>query len=526
MDLLLTNGRVYTMDPAVPFAQAVAIRGNRVVAVGTARRLQEAYGAGSRVVDLGGRAAMPGFIDAHVHFLEYALSLHQVRLEDARSEEDAARRVAERARRQPAGEWVVGRGWNKNLWPGGAFPSRHSLDRLAPGVPIALYSKDGHALWASSAALERAGISGQTPEPSGGRILRDEHGEPSGVLLENAQALVSRAIPPLERRHLPRILGPALARAQRLGLTGIHDFEGPDALWAFQHLEAQAKLGLRVFMGLTRDGLAAAEALGLRTGFGGDRLRVGLVKLFSDGALGSQTAAMLDDYEGRAGYRGVASLSSEELVEALARARRAGLGVAIHAIGDAANRMALDAVEQVDRALPRDGQIVRIEHAQCVHPEDVPRFARLGAIASVQPVHATSDMELADRHWGARAAYAYAWRSLLEAGVHLAFGTDAPVEGLDPLPNLYAAVTRQRPDGSPPGGWHPEQRLSLAEAARAYTLGSAAAAGLAAHQGSVSPGKLADIVVLSQDIFALPVEALLETRVELTIFDGEVVYGE
>ncbi|MBI4495074.1 MAG: amidohydrolase [Chloroflexi bacterium] len=525
MDLLLANGRVYTMDARVPFAQAVAIRGNRILAVGTSERLQAEFGSTARTLDLRGRTVVSGFIDAHVHLLHFARSLQQVNLEGLDSLEAIASRLAARIRRARPGEWIEGRGWNKNLWPGESFPARAVLDRVAPRNPVLLGSRDGHALWVNSLALERAGVSAETPDPAGGRMLRDAHGAPTGVLLENAQALVWASVQRPDREALLPTLVAGVKVAQSLGLTGIHDLEDADALWCFQALEAEASLGVRVFMGLPRASLAAAEALGLQTGFGGDRLRLGPVKLFADGTLGSQTAFMLQPYETDPNNRGLATMEPQEVETAIAQARRAGLGVAVHAIGDAAVRMVLDAAERVDAAVPRRGQIVRIEHAQCVDPADVPRFARLGVVASMQPIHATSDLELAERHWGPRAAHAYAWRSLLEAGAQLAFGTDAPVEALDPLKNLYAALTRQRPDGTPAGGWHPQQRLSIQEALRAYTLGSAAAAGLAASQGTISPGKLADLVVLSHDLVALPPEALLETRVEMTVFDGQVVFG-
>lgn len=513
------------MDAAVPFVEAVAIRGNRVLAVGLGGQLEAQCGTEARRLDLHRRTVVPGFIDAHMHLLAFAQSLRQVRLEGAASLAAIEERVARHVSRARPGEWIEGRGWDKNLWTTERFPTRALLDRVAPHNPVLLASRDGHALWVNSMALEQAGLTAATPEPAGGRILRDERGTPTGVLLENAQALLRAAF---ERPRGDELLSPLVAGIkllQSLGLTGIHDLEGADAFWCFQRLEAEEKLGLRVFMGLSREGLAAAEGLALQTGFGSDRLRVGLVKLFADGSLGSQTAFMLRPYEGAPDNQGLATIEPRELEEAIARARRAGLGVAVHAIGDAANRMALDAMERVNAALPREGQIMRIEHAQCISPEDVPRFARLGVVASMQPIHATSDLDLAERYWGPRAAHAYAWRSLADTGAQLAFGTDAPVESPDPLRNLYAAVARRRADGTPAAGWHPEQRLSLAEAVRAYTLGGAAAAGLASRQGSITPGKLADLAVLSHDVFALPAEALLEARVEMTIFDGRVVFG-
>jgi predicted amidohydrolase YtcJ len=528
MDLLLLNARVYTQDPAHPVAQAVAISGGRIAAVGTNEQIADLADA-AETIDLGGRAVLPGFTDAHVHFLSWALARQSVDLDGAATLDAALGRVAAAVQRRPPDTWVTGRGWNKNLWGAGDFPTRHDLDRVAPANPVLLASKDGHATWLNSRALARAGITAQTPDPPGGRILHDARGEPTGILLETAGELAYRALPPLDVATATAVLRDAIPAAQALGLTGICDLEGREAFSAFQQLHAEGALGLRVSMGIPASGLDAAVELGLRTGFGDETLQVGPLKLFLDGALGPQTAYLLAPYEGRPADRGIARMTPEELTATVQRARRAGIGVAMHAIGDAAVRLALDAAAAARAAAAQEGvgadQLLRIEHAQLVDPADQPRFAQLGVIASLQPIHATSDRRIADRHWGARTAYAYPWRALLAAGATLAFGTDAPVEPLDPLRSLYAAVTRQDERGEPPGGWHPEQRLTLAEAVRAYTLGSAAACRAEAVRGSIEPGKEADLVVLSRDPFAGPPAALLEARVDLTVFAGRVVFA-
>ncbi len=310
----------------------------------------------------------------------------------------------------------------------------------------------------------------------------------------------------------------------RAGVTALHNLEGALAFGALQVLEAEGALGLRVSAGIARGDLDAAAQVGLRTGYGSRRLRVGLLKLFADGALGSGTAAMLEPYADEPAEHGLLTLTLDELIGLLRQARDAGIGVATHAIGDAAVRLVLDAAEVARVDADGRDQILRIEHAQLIHPEDLPRFVRLGVVASVQPLHATSDMQVADRRWGDRCQTAYPWRALLDARAHLAFGTDCPVEPPQPLLGLHAAVTRQR-DGEPPGGWYPAQRLTVEEAIRTYTLGSAEAAGLGHEHGSVSPGKLADLVVLSDDPHAIPREELAHLEVVTTIFDGEIVYS-
>ncbi|MCX7040828.1 MAG: amidohydrolase [Spirochaetes bacterium] len=534
-DLVLFNGIIHTMDPAAPIASAVAIRSGRIMFVGIDEDARAALGANPAVVNLERRCVVPGLTDAHLHFRWYAESLDAVDAEMPTLEQ-ALERVAEKARRAGPGVWVTGSGWNHNVWTGqtgaGGFPTRQHLDRVAPRNPVALKAKSGHAMWVNSMALERAGISAATSDPVGGKIVRESTGDgrsPSGILLENALALVQAAIPAPSPRELARAMKRAQAALHRVGLTGIHDYDGVLAFQALQEMEASGELTLRVVKGIPRELLDEAIALGLRTGFGGERLSIGALKMFADGALGPQTAWMLEPYEGtRDGGCGIPTLTEDQMTDDIRRANASGISCAVHAIGDAACRAMLNACEKAAssaggpaRGAPRN----RLEHAQLLHPDDLPRLAQLGVIASMQPLHATSDMLIADRHWGARCAGAYAWRSLLQSGARLAFGSDCPVEIPDPLAGIHAAVTRRRADGSPgPDGWRPEQKLTVEEAVRAYTVGAAYAAGRERERGQIASGMLADLTVLDRDIFAIEPHAIRETKVSATVVDGIFVH--
>jgi predicted amidohydrolase YtcJ len=514
----------------------VAIARNRILDVGDSATLRDLLRPGGRAVDLGGRAVVPGLIDAHVHFGWHSLAVYQNRvdLDNVPSREEALARVAAAAAQTPPGRWIQGAGWNKNLWPGASFPTAADLDAVAPHHPVALADKSHHALWANSPALQVAGISAATSSPEGGEILRDAAGQPTGILLETASDLVLQAIPQPDVAEMAAALRRGIVQAQALGLTGVHDPGHATVLGALQVLRAEGQLGLRATVHIPGEDLEAAIHLGLRSGLGDVHLRIGGVKIFADGALGPQTAHMLSPFEGTADNRGIPTHRAAELAALVRRAHAAGLSVAVHAIGDAANRAVLDAIEgaQVVAALGPGtaGRPIlpdRIEHVQLLHADDVPRLAALGVVASMQPIHATSDMEMAERYWGARCALAYAWKSVLEAGGELAFGSDCSVETLDPLAGIHAAVTRRRSDGSPgPQGWIPAQRLTVTEAVRAYTLGAARASGEAHLKGSLTPGKLADVVVLSHDIFQVDPMQILDARVEMTVLDGRIVYEQ
>jgi hypothetical protein len=532
-DLVLHNGRVYTMDPARPRAQALAIAGNRILAVGSDAELLPLLGPGGRAVDLAGQAAIPGLIDAHIHFGWYSWAIYQgeVELDNVPTKAEAVARVASRAQKLAAGQWIRGAGWNKNIWPDPSFPTATDLDAAIRDHPVALEDKSHHATWVNSRALELAGITAATGAPPGGEIVRDERGQPTGILLETAAQLVHDLIPDPDVGTMVEALRKGVAEAHRLGLTGVHDPGHATVLSALQVLRARGDLGLRALVHIPTDGLEAALELGLRSGLGDEYLRIGGIKLFADGALGPQSAYMLAPYEDAIGNIGIPTLTTEELRDIVGRARAGGLSIAAHAIGDAANRSVLDAVEYAQTAYSGLKQLPwlpdRLEHVQLLHPDDLPRLARLGVVASMQPIHATSDMEMAERHWGRRCDLAYAWRSVLDSGAHLAFGSDCPVETLDPLLGIHAAATRRRADGSPgPEGWIPAQRITVTEAVHAYTLGAAHAAGEAHLKGSLSPGKLADVAVLSSDIFAIEPSGILDARVTMTVFDGRIVFPD
>ncbi len=530
-DLLLYNGQIYTMDPAHPRAQALAIKGNRILAVGDDHELRPLLSPGAQAVDLAGRAAIPGLIDAHVHFGWYSWALYQgeIDLDNVPTKAEAVARVAMQARKMPAGQWIQGAGWNKNVWLDQAFPTAADLDAVVCEHPVALQDKSHHATWVNSRALELAGITAASDDPPGGEIVRDEQGQPTGVLLETAAQLVHDIIPKADVGAMVEALRHGMHEAHRLGLTGVHDPGHDTVLAAMQVLRERGEMELRALMHFPAHALDSALELGMRSGLGDEYLRIGGVKLFADGALGPQSAHMLAPYEGAREDTGIPTLKTEELRDLVIRARAGGLAIAAHAIGDAANRNVLDAVQHALAAHPtqKHGPSLpdRLEHAQLLHADDIPRLAKLGVVASMQPIHATSDMEMAERHWGRRCDLAYAWRSVLDSGAQLAFGSDCPVETLDPLPGIHAAVTRRRADGSPgPDGWISGQRLTVSEAVHAYTYGAALASGEAHLKGSLSPGKLADLAVLSRDIFVIEPMEILDTRVEMTIFDGRIVF--
>ncbi|MCS7222464.1 MAG: amidohydrolase [Anaerolineae bacterium] len=532
-DLILFNGRVYTMDPALPFATAVATLGDRILAVGSDSEILHLRYQHTQLLNVRGEAVFPGFIDAHIHFAWWALHQQQVDLSDASSPEQAMARVAEQAAQIPPGTWILGGGFDRNAWPGAAWPTRQMLDAIAPQHPVMLHSHDHHSIWVNTLALRLAGVTAETPDPPGGRIVRDPiTGEPTGILSESAVQLVQRAVPSPTLSEMIAAIREAQPLAWAAGLTSIHEIHDTDdmmAFRAFQELRRAGELGLRVCQHVPASRLETFVQAGVQSGFGDEWIRIGGVKFFMDGALGSRTADMLEPYIGEPDNRGVPVMDKKEMLEQALQASRAGLSVSVHAIGDRANRNILDVLE----AVRRDEEINsrrrlrhRIEHVQVLHPADLPRLAQLDVIASMQPVHATSDMLAAERFWGPeRCRLAYAWRSLLDTGARLAFGSDAPVEPFDVLAGIYAAVTRRRPDGTPgPNGWQPQERITVIEAVRAYTLGAAYASGEEAIKGTLTPGKLADMVVLSRDITACPAEEILSTRIEVTILGGQVVY--
>jgi predicted amidohydrolase YtcJ len=520
-DLVLYNGRFYTLDPSMPRASAIAIRDGRIVYVGDDRTARGLLTPQGEAIDLRGACGVPGLTDAHMHLQHYAEALRRVDAETPTMEE-TLQRVAQRAARTSKGAWVLGRGWNHNVW-GGQFPKAAQLDSVAPDHPVSLGAKSGHAAWVNSQALQLAGITAQTLDPPGGQIVRDPQGRPTGILLEEAMALVNRCIPEAGLDETVAAIREAILRANRAGLTGLHDMDGGLALQAEQVLQERGELTIRVLKSIPLQRLDHALILGLRSGFGDDWLRIGQVKMFADGALGPRTAWMLAGYETAPDDVGIPTTPVEVLRESVMRANRAGLGCAIHAIGDRACREVLD----IYAAVGSSGYLLRnrIEHAQILHPDDMQRFAKLGVIASMQPIHATSDMDISDLHLGQRAAGAYPFRTLLQQGAVLAFGSDCPVEVIDPLTGIHAAVTRRRADGRPgEEGWHGEQRLSVEQALRGFTLGAAFAAGLEDRSGTLQVGKWADATLLGEDLLAVAPMEIPSIEVVATLVGGRFAW--
>lgn len=518
------NGNIHTMDAQAPHAEAVGIVEGRIVAVGTNDEVRAAVGGGDSF-DAAGRAVVPGMIDAHVHFLGLSLELSRVQLLGVRSIGEAVGRVAERAHSTPAEQWISGSGWNYNFLHDNRWPTKLDLDLQISAHPVALASQDHHSLWVNSRALEAVGITRDTPDPADGVIVREANGEPTGLLIEGAMRAVREAIPVPTTEGVEQALRAGMREANRLGLTGVGSMEGPDALAALQHLRARGGMTLRIYQSIPADLLDHAIALGLQTGFGDEWLRLGHLKIFSDGALGSRSALMLEPYAGEPENYGIAVRTRENIRDLVRRAAGHRIASCIHAIGDAANRLLLDIFEEAESDGLGRGLRHRIEHAQVLTPQDIGRFAKLRVIPSMQPIHCTSDMFGIDRWWGDRGSFAYVFETLRRSGAVLAFGSDAPVDNLSPLAGIHAAVTRQNADQQPEGGWYPNERLSAYHALEAYCAGAAFASGEEALKGTLTPGKLGDLVVLSQDILAIPGSEILNTEVAATIIGGEVVYG-
>ncbi len=531
-DLLLEGATVYVSAEAGPRRASIVVSGGRIVFVGEpdeARRRAR----GARVVPAAGQFVFPGWADAHVHLSGLGKSFEIARLRGAGSAEEAAGLMAKAAAGLPPGVWAEGRGWDQNLWPGAAFPDARVLDRVLPDRPATARRVDGHALWVNTAALAAAGVGPATPDPPGGRILRRTDGSPSGVLVDNAMALVDRAVAAPTPADRERWLERGAAACARAGLTEIQDASGYDAdgIAALERMAARGALPIRVYATVSPspESLEAVFAKGPRLGGGADFLTVRAIKAYADGALGSRGAALLADYADEPGTRGLLVTPPERLDAIALAARSHGWQLWIHAIGDRGNRVALDAYEAAARAVPEapaGGDRPRIEHAQVIAPEDFARFARLSVIASVQPTHATSDMGWAVERLGpSRLSGAYAWRTLKNAGVRLAGGSDAPVESEKPLDGFYAAVTRCDPSGRPPGGWRPAERLSRREALALFTSDAAYAAFEERSRGRIEPGFDADFTVLAADPLTVPDRDILSIPVTMTVVGGRVAHG-
>jgi len=521
------GGDVFIGDDT-PNQQALAVSGNRIVAVGADSSVSKWIGPSTRVVQLSGKSVTAGLVDGHAHLYGLGTSLEQVALRDIPSAQQAASRVNEFASALPEGEWVEGRGWDQNKWTPSTFPDRLVLDEKTASRPVALRRVDGHALWVNTVALERAGITADTADPPGGRIVRDETGRATGVLIDAAMALVTSKIPSPSPGMVRRRILKAAEVAVSHGLTGVHEMGiAPAVADVYGALADQGRLPLRVYgyLGGSESVLASLSTRvhGVDRN-GAERFILRGVKVFADGALGSRGAALLEPYRDEPGNKGLWVRTPEQLQAIALAVAEAGWQLATHAIGDAANRAVLDAYAKAYKQFPGDLRF-RVEHAQVVSKEDLPRFAKLGVIASMQPTHATSDMAWAlDRVGPERAAGAYAWKSLLASGVRLVAGSDFPVERVPPLRGIYAAVTRQDGRGQPSGGFFPAQRLSLKEAIRAFTVEAAYASFVEGHRGTLRTGAIADITVYDRPL--VPTNSLLSTKVMMTVVNGEVVFEQ
>ena len=523
-ELALFDGRIMTQDAGCPHTSALMVRGERIVAVGESSEILSLAGPRTARLSLEGRTVWPGLVDAHLHLDWMARGLTGVAAETATRAECLAR-VRARAQRAAPGEWILGSGWNHNAW-GGVYGTRAELDFVAPHNPVVLTAKSGHAAWVNARALEAARITGNTADPPGGRIGRAADGSQDGLLFEKAIELVTRVQPELAGEALAVALARALADLARLGLTAVHDFSSPSTWEALQQIHARGSLQLRVVKNLPGSELERLLEMGLRSGAGDEWLRLGHLKFFADGALGPRTAAMVEPYEGDPGNRGMLVSDHATLIERGRVATLGGWPLAVHAIGDRALHEVLEAFAAVraleaERGIPPEARRHRIEHLQLGLEQDLPRLAEMGIVASMQPSHAPSDRRMAEQHWGARCVRAYAWRSQLAAGAHLAFGSDAPVESANPFEGLHAAVTRRGADGEPDqAGWYPEQRLTLAEALRAFTLGPAYAARFENESGILAAGRVADLIILDEDPFALAPDALRAIKPRATMVGG------
>jgi predicted amidohydrolase YtcJ len=509
------NAKIQTQDHRLPLATAIAIQGKRILAIGSDSDVRALANSKTVEMNLGGRLVLPGLTDSHFHYYEWALGRQRLVLTTTSSIAELQTLLARKARETMPGAWIIGRGWNENNWSSHRLITRADLDNLTPVNPTMLLRGDGHLAVANSLALKAAHIDNETLNPPQGVIDRDATGQPTGVLRELAINLVRQVIPLPTEDETVKTMRDGFNELHKLGLTGIHDFrsmggkDGPPAFRAYQHLQATGELAMRMWMLLPGERLEHAIALGLRTGLGDDYLRVGHVKFFADGGQGVRSAWMLETYEDTHSF-GMPLVPMDEILDALQHAHTAGLALAVHAIGDRANRELVTVFEQAlksDRSIA-SGTPHRIEHAQNIRPEDIIRLGRLGVVASVQPIHLPDDISMIEQSIGPRGCWSYPFQDMLAAGVPLAFGSDCPVANPNPMWGIHAAVTRRRQDGTPPGGWYPEQCLTVDQAVHGFT----------------TPGKLADLVVLDRDIFSIDPMEIFDTKPVMTVFDGQIVY--
>ncbi len=527
--LVIYNADLHTLDLQNPIASALAIEFGRVVAVGTDDEILSTFSTETKL-NADGHTIIPGLTDAHIHLEEFALNLLKIDCETS-TRQECLQRVVQRVISALPGEWILGHGWNRNNWDEG-YGTATLLDDIAPLNPVYLTHKSLHSAWVNSTALQLAGITMDTPDPTGGRIGHLPDGGPDGILFESAMGILEQVIPTPGIDQVVNAIQAAIPRLWQMGLTGVHDFDGIRCFTALQVLNQKHQLNFRVLKNIHIEDLTHMIELEIRSGFGDDILRIGGLKLFADGALGPHTAAMLEPYEDDPTNSGMLMLDADTVFEHGRQAAEHGISLAVHAIGDRANREVLAAyakLREFERTLPPTSHLPlrhRIEHVQLIEPSDIAQFSKLNLIASMQPIHATSDMMMADRYWGRRSSYAYAWQSLLSSHAPLTFGSDAPVESPNPFWGVHAAVTRRRADGSPSAhGWYPEQCLRVDEALHAYTTGSAYAAGMEYKLGKLIPGYLCDLLVLDENPFTCPSDLILNIKPLATMVNGEWVYS-
>jgi len=523
MKALFTDEVIYS--PTKLRGDTIAVDGGRIIEIGTKAKLAGLTRRGYKKISLKGRTVVPGFIDSHLHLLSVGYDLFAVNLAGITTLEKALAKIAAAAKKLPAGQWLIGRGWDKNLW-GDDFPDKTMLDKVCPNNPARLFSKDGHCLWVNSKALSYCGIDGTTPDPDGGAIQRSVDGNPTGILFENAADLVTKKLPDISTEFKLKALKKSISYLNSLGITGVGDCDWySNRLGLFQAAADKGFLNLRIFMMLSPKDIDSAGQLGIRTGFGNEFVTIGALKLFMDGSLGSQTAWMHQPYEGHPDNVGIPTLSDDQLEMYFEKTHLKGISLAVHAIGDRANTALLDFFTKKYAVSRKLGLNHRIEHAQLLTRADIGKFKKANVAASVQPVHIIADIDMADKYWGKRAKYAYPFASLLKTGATLGFGSDAPVEDPNPLHGLYAATTRKRPNETR-DSWYDEQCISLEQAMDAYTKGAAKISSWEGQTGEIKVGSKADFVILSENLFKAGLEQLPKIKTLATVVDGDFVYRD
>lgn len=524
-DLILFNGKIFTVDEANPWAEACAIKDGTFLAVGHSDSMDSYAGKNTEKINLKGRLVLPGFNDAHVHFSDGGFYLLGIELRDARDEQDFAQKVKHYVGTINKGEWITGGNWDHEAWPSQKHPTKELIDSITKDNPVFVQRLDGHIALANSLALKKAGITKDTPNPQGGEIAKDpKTGEPTGILKDAAQSLVYSVIPDNTKDQVKKAIIAAMKHANKFGVTSIQDNSSAMDYEIYQELLKKNELTVRVNAWRPIDLYEDFAEKGISPSHGNDMLRLGTMKVFVDGSMGAGTALFFEPYSDDPSTSGLPIYPEQELYDLIKKADATGLQIAAHAIGDKANAWILNAFEQAFAENGMRQARHRIEHSQVVLPADIQRFRDLGIIASIQPSHCIDDMRWAEKRIGDRVKHSYLFNSFVKAGVHIAFGTDWAVEPLNPMLGLYAAVTREFPEGGPEGGWFPDERISLAQAIEFYTLGAAYAEFQEEVKGSIEPGKLADVVVLNKNLFEISPREILSTKVDLTILGGKIVF--